>query len=178
MATFRTLDQLETVDGADAIRVVVEAAAGTRSKLKYNPALSAFELHHVLPAGTCFPYDFGFMPSTLGEDGDPLDAVVFADEPVPAGTVVPCRLVGVIEGLQTRQGKQPFRNDRFLAVANQSHVHQDWRDIADVPASLVKELESFFVFYNQQRGITFQPQARKGAAWALKLLNEGRARRG
>lgn len=178
MATLRTLDQLETEDGDGAVRVVVEAVAGTRSKLKYNPALSAFELHHVLPAGTCFPYDFGFMPTTLGEDGDPLDAIVFADEPVPTGTVVPCRLVGVIEGLQSKQGQQPVRNDRFLAVANQSHLHQGWRDIADLPASLLKELESFFVFYNQQRGVTFQPRARKDAAWAQKLLKEGRDRRG
>lgn len=92
----RTLDQLETKDGACAVRVVVETMAGRRSKLKYNPALAAFELHHVLPAGRCFPYDFGFMLSTLGEDGDPLDALVCADEPLPTGTVVPCRHVGVV----------------------------------------------------------------------------------
>lgn len=177
MAASRTLDQLDTFDDDDAVRVVIEAAACSRNKLKDIPSLAAFELHQVLPPGTCFPYDFGFMPSTLGEDGDPLDALVFADEPVPPGTIVPCRLVGVIEAWQTKEGREPFRNDRLLAVAQKSHLHRGWCDIGDLPEALLKELESFFVFYNQQRGETFKPLGRRDAARAIQLLEQGRLRR-
>jgi inorganic pyrophosphatase len=177
MTACRTLDQLDTLDGDSAVRVVIEVSAGSRNKLKYNPSLAAFELHHVLPLGACFPYDFGFMPSTLGEDGDPLDALVFTDEPSPPGTIVRCRLVGVIEARQTRQGREPFRNDRLLAVAQQSHFYRDWHDLGDLPASLLEELESFFVFYNRQRGESFTPLGRRDAARAAQLLEQGRRRR-
>src|SRR4051812_3998666 len=122
MAGTPTLDKLPLTGADGAVRVVVEASAGSRNKLKYEPSLGALELHHVLPLGTSFPYDFGFLPSTRGEDGAPRDAVVFADEPVPPGTAVPCRLVGVIEAEQQKAGEAAQRNDRFLAVARKSHV--------------------------------------------------------
>ena len=168
-----TLDRLPLTGDEGAVRVVVEASAGSRNKLKYQPQLGTLELHHVLPRGTSFPYDFGFFPSTLGGDGDPLDAVVFADEPVPPGTVVPCRLVGVIEAQQCEPGEAPQRNDRFLAVARKSHVYRDWHNIGDLPPRVVEELERFFVFYNVQRGVTFEPLARGDAARAAELLDQG-----
>ncbi len=177
MTAFRTLDELEPIDENEAVRVVIEVRAGGRSKLKYNPSLAAFELHHVLPAGTCFPHDFGFVPSTLGEDGDPLDALVFGDEALPPGTIVSCRLVGVIEAMQSRRGRDAFRNDRLLAVAQASHFYRDWRDLGDLPASLLEELESFFVFYNRQRGESFTPLGRQDAARASQLLEQGRRHR-
>jgi inorganic pyrophosphatase len=68
---------------------VIEAMQGSRNKLKYEPALGVFKLHAVLPLGTAFPYDFGFILGTLGDDGDPLDVLVFMDEAAPASTVVP-----------------------------------------------------------------------------------------
>lgn len=163
------------LDGEDgAVRVVVEANAGSRNKLKYEPKLGVFELHHVLPLGTSFPYDFGFLPATVGGDGDPLDAIVFADEPVPPGTVVSCRLVGVIEARQGRAGQKKNRNDRFLAVASQSHVYRDWKDLGDLPRRALDELEAFFVSYNAQRGIAFEPLARGDAARAKQLMDQGR----
>jgi len=170
-----TLDKLPLKDAEGAVRVVVEASAGSRNKLKYEPALGTLELHHVLPLGTSFPYDFGFMPSTQGDDGDPLDAVVFADEPVPPGSCVPCRLVGVIEAQQQKAGEAAQRNDRFLAVARQSHVYRDWQDIGDLPPRVVEELERFFTFYNEQRGVDFRVLARGDAARAARLLDQGKA---
>jgi len=168
MATTR-LDHLPLVSADAAVRVVVEANAGSRNKLKYVPDTGIFELHHVLPLGTSFPYDFGFLPSTLGEDGDPLDAIVFADEPVPPGTVVDCRLIGVIEAEQDRK-----RNDRHLAVARLSHLYRDWHNIGDVPVRVLAELEAFFVSYNAQRGVEFKPLARGGAARSTELVTQGR----
>lgn len=174
MARPPALHALPLISDDAAVRVVVEATAGSRNKLKWEPALGAFELHHVLPLGTAFPYDFGFLPSTVGGDGDPLDVILFNDEAVPPGTVVPARLIGVIEARQGPPGAPKNRNDRFLAVARQSHIYRDWHNIADVPQRALDELEAFFVSYNAQRGIAFEPLARAGAARATALMEQGR----
>lgn len=167
------LDRLQTFDEEGAVRVVVEASAGTRSKFKYDPGPGVFALHHVIPPGTAFPLDFGFLPSTLGDDGDPLDALVFADEPSPVGTVVPARLLGVIEAKQSTEGGKPARNDRFIAAATASHSYDAWKDMKDVPPKLVEAIEAFFVTYNAQRGVKFEAVGRHGASAAAKLLRQG-----
>jgi inorganic pyrophosphatase len=130
-------------------------------------------LHGVLPLGTSFPYDFGFVPSTLGEDGDPLDVLVFMDQAVPAGSVVPCRLLGVIEAQQQEKGGKAERNDRLLAVAAKTHRYGHWQKLGDVPGNVLDEIERFFVFYNEQKGVKFRPLARRGAARAKELLAQG-----
>ncbi|HYF16687.1 MAG TPA: inorganic diphosphatase [Ramlibacter sp.] len=154
-------------------RVVVEAPAGTRSKLKWQPALGALRLQHVLPLGTAFPYDFGFVPATRGEDGDPLDVLVFLDEPLPPGTVVACRLLGVILARQQAERGAAERNDRVLAVARSTHRYAHWRSMSDVPKGVLDEVERFFVFYNEQRQVKFEPLGRRGAREAERLLRAG-----
>jgi inorganic pyrophosphatase len=167
------LHELPSQDSEGHWRAVIEAAQGTRNKLKYLPELGALSLHAVLPLGTSFPYDFGFVPSTLGEDGDPLDVLVFMDQPVPPGTVVPCRLIGVIEASQKEKGEKARRNDRVLAVAAKTHRYGLWQGLGDVPANVLEEIERFFVFYNQQKGVTFKPLGRRGPAHAKELLAQG-----
>jgi inorganic pyrophosphatase len=170
MAASPRLDLIEPIAADSTVRAVIEVPAGSRNKLKYDPGLGAFELHHVLPAGTCFPCNFGFIPSTRAEDGDPLDVAVFADEPLLPGTVVSCRLVGVIEAQQARPGQRPTRNDRLLAVATHSHLHRNWQALADLPAALLDQLERFFSFYNEQRGQQFTPLGRHDGTRAHQLL--------
>jgi len=176
METSQRLNQIDTFDRDQAVRVVVEASAGMRSKLKYSPSVGAFEVHHVLPVGMAFPRDFGFIPSTLGDDGDPLDALVFADESVPTGTIVPCRLIGVLQATQSSAGKPPARNDRFLAVAREGSQYAHWSNLGHVPEAVLAQLEHFFVSYNEQRGIAFRPAGRVDAAAAMQLLEQGRSR--
>jgi inorganic pyrophosphatase len=176
MSADRRLHHLETFDEARCVRVVVETSAGMRSKLKYKPSLDVLEVHHVLPAGLVFPRDFGFVPSTLGEDGDPLDALVFADEATPAGVIVPCRLVGVLQATQAAKGQPAKRNDRFLAVSSHGHMHAHWHDLPDLPDAVLAELEQFFVDYNRRRGIDFRPIGRADAKAALQILDQGRLR--
>ena len=170
------LHELPARDDDGCWRAVIEAPAGSRNKLKWQPALGAMELHAVLPLGTAFPYDFGFVPSTQGQDGDPLDVLLFMDEPAPPGTVVPCRVLGVILARQKRQsgnGKAE-RNDRLLAVARNSHRYAHWKKMADITPSVLDEIERFFEFYNQQKGVRFEPLGRAGAAEAKRLLEDGR----
>src|SRR6478752_3355877 len=174
MSAPRPLHQLPARDDEGCWRAVIEVAAGSRNKLKWQPALGAMELHGVLPLGTAFPYDFGFVPSTRGEDGDPLDVLLFQDEPVPPGTVVPCRVLGVITAQQRpKEGGKAERNDRLLAVGAKSHRYGHWKKLADITPSVLDEIERFFVFYNEQKGVRFEPLGRAGAAEAKRLLDEG-----
>ncbi len=85
--------------------VVIETPRGSRNKFAYDEKLGVIRLKKVLPAGMEFPYDFGFIPSTEGEDGDPVDALLLMDEPANPGTLVRCRPIGIIEGEQTEDEK-------------------------------------------------------------------------
>jgi inorganic pyrophosphatase len=67
------------------LRAVIETPRGSRNKFRYDPECDCFELATALPEGMSFPFDFGFVPSTLGDDGDPLDLLVIMDAPVPSG---------------------------------------------------------------------------------------------
>jgi inorganic pyrophosphatase len=130
----------------------------------------------VLPSGASFPFDFGFLPSTLGEDGDPLDVLVLMDEAAFAGCLVPVRLLGVVEAEQTERDGNTMRNDRFIAVACNDRGHQDLHQLNDLPPNLMDEIEHFFVSYNMIKGKHFQPLARSGPERALELLQAGQQR--
>ncbi len=167
-----SLGSLPAVGDNGLLLAVIEAAAGSRCKLKFDPATGVLVLHAMLPLGTSFPYAFGFVPSTLGDDGDPLDVMVFIDEQVPPGVVVPCRLVGVILATQTRDGAI-MRNDRLLAVADKSHTYRRVQALADLDTSVLSEIERFFEFYNAQKGEAFTPLGRHGVKRAQALVRNG-----
>src|SRR5436190_11771989 len=87
------------------INAVIDTPKGSRKKYKYDEDLGLFLLRKELPRGASFPYDFGFIPGTRGEDGDPLDVLVLTDEPSFPGCLARVRLIGVIEAEQTEKGK-------------------------------------------------------------------------
>jgi inorganic pyrophosphatase len=151
--------------------VVIETPRASRNKFDYDVELGVFKLKSVLPAGAEFPYDFGYVPGTRAEDGDPIDVLVFMDEPAFAGCLVPCRMIGVIEAEQTEDGKTE-RNDRLIAVADEAHDYQDLKSLKDVSKHLLKELEHFFVSYNACRGKKFKLLGHRGPKQAQKLLEQ------
>ena len=157
------------------IVVVIETPKGSRNKYAYDVKEHIFELKKVLPAGMAFPYDFGFVPSTRGGDGDPLDVLVLMDEPAFAGCKLTCRIVGLIEGEQS-DTKTKERNDRVVAVENANHSYARVKHIDDLGKRFEKELEEFFVNYHRLGGMTYKVLAAKGPAAALRAVK--RARRG
>ena len=163
--------RLAAIDGKDRVQVVIETPKGSRNKYKFDPDQRIFLLHKVLPEGMVFPHDFGFVPSTEAEDGDPIDVLILMDQSAFAGCVVRSRLVGVIEGNQTQDGKTE-RNDRLIAVSETSHTHSKVKSLSDLNKSLVDEMEKFFVNYHANDGITFRPLGRKGPDVARKLLKK------
>jgi inorganic pyrophosphatase len=157
----------------EELNVIIETAKGSRNKFNYDGELRLFKLGGVLPAGAVFPFDFGFVPSTLGGDGDPLDILVLMDEPAFTGCLVRARLVGVIEAEQTERDGETTRNDRLIAVAAESHLLKKVRSLGRLNANLVEEIEHFFVSYNQIKGKEFKPLGRFGPVRALRLVEEG-----
>jgi inorganic pyrophosphatase len=154
-------------------RVVVETPKGRRNKFNYDPQIEAFTLGGLLAEGLSFPFDFGFVPSTLGEDGDPLDVMILMDEPAHVGCVLQARLVGVIEAEQTEGSKKKIRNNRLIAVAVHSYNHERIRSISDINQSIIDQVGEFFVSYNKSRGKKFKVTGTYGPSRALKLVEEG-----
>jgi inorganic pyrophosphatase len=100
-----------------------------------------------LPEGLVFPCDWGFIPSTLAPDGDPLDAIVVWDRSTFPGVVLPCRVLGMlaVEQNSRRQPGTRERNDRVIAVPRDSAPQSVVRSVDDLPERLKRELEAFFV---------------------------------
>src|SRR5246500_2729015 len=92
---------------------IIETPKGCRNKFDYDPKSNLFELGGLLPEGMMFPFDFGFIPSTRGEDGDPLDILVLMDSPAHVGCLINVRIIGIITALQIEDGKKEA-NDRLL----------------------------------------------------------------
>jgi inorganic pyrophosphatase len=154
--------------------VVVETPKASSNKYKYDPDYRALRLGAVLGEGLAFPYDFGFIPSTLGDDGDPLDVLLFVDHGVPPGTVVTARLIGVLEVRQRKEGDRKWkRNDRFFAVATHAHSQQHLKSLADLRPHLIDEVESFFTHYAGLNGKQLEVLARKGPRRAERLVKAG-----
>jgi len=171
------LDRLPTFDDETAcLMVVIETPKGSRNKLTYVPAHDALVLKRVLPQGMSFPFDLGFIPSTLGDDGDPLDVLVLLDESVPAGCIVPSRLIGVIDARQSDDAGEMVENARFIAVGERCELFADVKRMSDLPAAVLRQIEQFFVSYNEQAGKRFEVSGSRGGTAARHLLDAGRKR--
>lgn len=169
-------DQIDPFNtDSKSLRVVIETPKGSRNKFKYDPRLGTYILGSVLAEGMKFPYDFGFVPQTKDEDGDPTDVLLLMDEPAFTGCVVESRIVGVIQAEQSEDGKM-VRNDRVLAVATQSHIHADIKEPKDLNSRMIQELEDFFVAYNKPRGKKFKLLGVQDAKVAMKLIKKTRTK--
>jgi len=159
-------------DDTDDLRVVIETPKGSRNKYSYDPGCDCIQLSTVLPEGMVFPYDFGFIPSTLGEDGDPLDVLILMDTPVVPGCVIRARLIGVIEAEQSENGHW-VRNDRLIAVATHAQTYDEAKRLSDLRPHLVKEIEQFFASYNALRDRKFKAGDEAGPKTARALVQAG-----
>lgn len=151
------------------LQVIVETPKGNRNKFAFDHEQKVFVLRKVLPAGMSFPYDFGFLPGTLAEDGDPIDVLLLMDEPAFPGVVVRARLIGVIEAEQS-EGSRRVRNDRLLAVAEASHLYANLDSPNDLPQNFLDELQQFFVNYDRLEGKEYKLLGCKGRAEAERLV--------
>ncbi|HXD77124.1 MAG TPA: inorganic diphosphatase [Puia sp.] len=166
------------------VDVVIETPKGSAEKYDYIPKTPFFKLKKILPSGMVFPYDFGFIPDTKGEDGDPLDVIVISEFNSFPGVIIKCRIIGAIaaeqseakkddhekKGERDKKAGKMVRNDRYLAIPKCSNIFENVRTLEDLPARIIDQLEEFFVDYNKLEGKKFKAVEKLGAKEAQHLI--------
>ena len=155
--------------------VIVETPGRTAAKYAYDQATNAFTLRRILPVGMILPYDFGFVPGTCAEDGDPLDAMVLSEVQTFPGCRIDCSVIGAITATQSEPDEpKPFRNDFLLVVPKESVVWADLTELEQLPRGFLDQLERFFHGYHAMERELFVPLARLDAAAAAGLIERTR----
>jgi inorganic pyrophosphatase len=169
MADMTNLLKIATWADEEHIFAVVETPRGSTCKLDFDPKLRVFTLAKPLMAGLTYPYDWGFIPSTKAEDGDPLDILIIHDSRTYPGVVLRCRPVGILELEQKSNGKKE-RNDRVFAVPDRSPLETDLKDIRHLPPRAHEELEQFFRATNALESKELKFLGWRGPGHAVKTI--------
>src|SRR3954469_10807306 len=123
----------------DVIHTIVEIPKGSRNKYEYHKPTGAFKLDRVLYSPVHYPGDYGFIPQTYYEDGDPLDVIVMVGEPSFPGALIVARPIGMFRMLD---GGDP--DDKILAVPDSDPLYRDYHNITDIPRHFLDQVAHFF----------------------------------
>jgi len=124
------------------INVLIEIAAGSKNKYEFDKDLQAFALDRVLYSSVQYPYDYGFVPNTLADDGDPLDGMVIIDEPTFPGCVIASRPIGMLEMIDGGD-----RDEKILCVPDNDPRFAQVKSLKDVAPHRLDEIAEFFKTY-------------------------------
>ncbi len=156
----------------ELVNAIIECPKGSGHKYDYEPEMRCFKLSKILPAGLVFPFDFGFIPDTKGEDGDPLDVIVISEIQSFPGCCMDCRIVGAIKAEQTERNGDKMRNDRYLAIPHVSQLFTDINEADNLPSNIITQIENFFKNYNEQAGKKFEVLELLGAEDAYQMIKK------
>ncbi|MGZ3863844.1 MAG: inorganic diphosphatase [Bacteroidia bacterium] len=157
---------------SDKVNVIIETPYKSRNKFDYDKKSGLFKFSKVIPTGMEFPCEMGFIPNTLGEDGDPLDALVLMDELTYPGCLVECRLLGVLRARQKEKGEKEKQNDRFILVPAEMKEYNHLQEIDDLNKEKIRAIAFFFENYNKEEGKKFTLQKVSGSKEAHKLIQK------
>lgn len=160
---------IEPIGENGALRVVIDTPKGNRNKYKWDEELGLFRLTKVLPPGFAMPWNYGFLPRTRSEDGDPLDAIVLMEEPAFCGAVVLARPRAVL-----RMTSDGDRNDRI--IASPVGEHEDRIYETEIPDRIFEEIGVFFEGYHVLRGEASKATAVGDADEAMEEIRAAMAR--
>ncbi len=160
------------------LNVVVESPRGSGLKLKLGDEAGRIELSRPLPLGLVYPYDWGIVPGTLGEDGDPLDAMVYWDGSSYPGMVLGCRVLGALNVEQRNaRTRRIVRNDRFFVAPVAAPRQAGIESVLSLSPRIRSELELFFL-----HAVAFEDKALRILGWqgpdgALRAIRKQLVRR-
>lgn len=155
----------------DTVTAVVEIPTGSKNKYELDKVSGLFRLDRVLYSAVHYPGDYGLIPRTLHEDGDPLDILVLVSEPTFPGCLIDCRPLGV---LKMRDRNEP--DDKILAVPCHDPSYEEYFDIADLPQHSLKEIEHFFHIYKDLEGRRVEMVGWEKSESAMKVILDSIAR--
>jgi inorganic pyrophosphatase len=159
---------LPTGDKApDEVNAVIEIARGQTNKYEYDKKLNVFRLDRNLYSPVHYPGDYGFIPSTLSDDGDPLDVLVLVDAPSFTGCVMTVRPIGMLEMVDQKQ-----KDEKILAVGINNPVFKDVRDYGEIYPHLLLEIQHFFSVYKELEAKTTRITGWRDAGSARKMVAE------
>lgn len=152
------------------VEAFIEIPAGSQNKYEYDKERGVIRLDRVLYSPVHYPTDYGYVPETLEEDGDPLDIMVMVTFPTLPGCVIDARVVGVLEmaddkGVDMKLLAVPVNDPRW------NHV----QDLKDVPPHVLREIEHFFKTYKDLEGKTTDVRGWKDAEEAARVVDRARA---
>ncbi len=155
------------------VNVIIETPKGYSSKYVWDKVLDAFKLKKMLPEGMVFPYNFGFIPETKADDGDPADVLVLMEESSFPGCHVEARIIGVVKGSQKEKNENKYvDNPRIIAVASESRLFRNIQSIDELDEKFLDEIEHFFISYLETEGKIFKPSGRGGIKSAVQLISK------
>ncbi|MGK7947463.1 MAG: inorganic diphosphatase [Xenococcaceae cyanobacterium] len=132
------------------INVLIEIPAGSKNKYEFDKDMNAFALDRVLFASVQYPYDYGFVPNTLADDGDPLDGMVIMDQPTFPGCVITARPIGMLEMIDGGD-----RDEKILCVPEEDPRYKNVSSLKDIAAHRLDEIAEFFRTYkNLEKKVT------------------------
>jgi inorganic pyrophosphatase len=155
----------------NVVNMVVEIPRGQDNKYEYDKKLHVFRLDRKLYSPVHYPGDYGFIPSTLSEDGDPLDILVLVDSPSFPGCVMEVRPIGVLEMLD-----QGVRDEKVLAVQTQNPRYHDVRNYSEIFPHLLREVDHFFGIYKNLENKRTETIGWYNAHHARSIVNESSER--
>ena len=132
--------------------MIVEIPKGRRTKFEVDKATGLIKMDRYLYSSTMYPGDYGFIPQTLAEDGDPLDILVMVNEPTFSGCLIEARIVGIFK--MRDKGAADYK---VLAVPHKDPLFANLKQLEDVPAHFLREVEHFFSTYKHLEGVTVEP---------------------
>jgi len=153
------------------INAVIEIPKDSVNKYEYDKQLHVFKLDRTLFSPVHYPGDYGFIPCTLGQDGDPLDVLVLVEAPSFPGCLIEVRPIGVLEMLD--QGK---KDEKILAVATSDPLYKDVNDYSQVFSHKAKEIEHFFSVYKALEGKNTEMAGWADSDAARTIVMEGHKR--
>jgi inorganic pyrophosphatase len=132
------------------LNVLIEIPGGSKNKYEFDKDLEAFALDRVLYSSVRYPYDYGFVPNTLADDGDPLDGMVIMDEPTFPGCVIPARPIGMLEMIDGGD-----RDEKILCVPDKDPRYAGVKSLRDIAPHRLDEIAEFFRSYkNLEKKVT------------------------